>query len=311
MEAAPFYGDLAEGPPGCKAVWLRADDGVRVRVGIWAGSARGTVFLLPGRCEPIEKYGRTAAALVARGYGALAVDWRGQGLSDRLLKNPDIGHVSRFTDYQLDLRACLELAGRRGLPKPWFMLAHSMGGAIGLRALIEDAPFCAAAFSAPMWGIVIAPRLRHLAATIPNIARSIGMGGRQAPTTGSANYFLETPFAGNFLTTDPDNWAYMTRQAAFHPRFRLGGPSLTWLAEALAETRALHVLPRPDTPAHVSVGTLEAIVDADAIERLTGTWDNADFVLVPDAQHEILMEIPPIRKAFLDRTDALFARVSA
>ncbi len=310
-EAAPFHADLAEGPQDGSAVWLRAADGVRVRAGHWPGGPRGTIFIFPGRCEYIEKYGRTAQDCRERGYTTVAIDWRGQGLSDRLLKNPDIGHVRRFADYQADLAAVLAWAHTSDLPQPWFLIAHSMGGAIGLRALTAGAPFEAAAFSAPMWGILIAPKLKHIARTVPIFARHIGLGGRQAPTTDRADFFLAAPFEGNFLTTDRGMWDYMKAQAAAQPRFRLGGPSLTWLAEALSETRALHLLPRPKLPAHVTIGGEEKIVDPDAVRRLTETWPSADLAFVPEAEHEILMERPAIRTGFLDRAEAMFERAKA
>ena len=65
---APFHADLADGPPGGRAVWLRTADEVRIRAGLWRGGDKGTVFLLPGRTEYIEKYGRAAGDLVCLLY---------------------------------------------------------------------------------------------------------------------------------------------------------------------------------------------------------------------------------------------------
>ena len=307
---APYHADLAEGPEGGKACWLLADDGVKIRAGLWPGGSAGTVFVLPGRCEYIEKYGRLALDILARGMTALAVDWRGQGLSERLLKNPDIGHVRHFRDYQADVRALIGWAEARGLPKPWYMLAHSMGGAIGLRALIRTPVFAAAAFSAPMWGIFITPRLKHLSYTLPVVAKTVGLGGTRAPTTNTADYFLHAPFEGNFLTTDRNQWDRMQRQARAHDRFRLGGPSLIWLGEALAETRALQKAELPRIPAHVSIGTEEKIVETAAVERIALRWESATYTVVEGAEHELLMERPEIRTAFLDRSFDTFARAS-
>ena len=94
-------------------------------------------MILPGRTECIEKYGRAARDLVARGYSVISIDWRGQGLADRPLADHHAGHVGDFSEYQQDLDAMLAEAERAGLPKPYFMLAHSMGGAIGLRGLVR------------------------------------------------------------------------------------------------------------------------------------------------------------------------------
>ncbi|MEY4305747.1 MAG: hypothetical protein RIT52_1922, partial [Pseudomonadota bacterium] len=76
---APFHAKLADGPAGGYARWLQAADGVQLRVGVWPeGGTKGTVFLLPGRTEYIEKYGRAASDLAQRGYATVSIDWRGQ-----------------------------------------------------------------------------------------------------------------------------------------------------------------------------------------------------------------------------------------
>ena len=47
---------------------------------------RGTVVLLTGRGEFIEKYAtEVVGELLERGFAVVALDWRGQGLSDRPL----------------------------------------------------------------------------------------------------------------------------------------------------------------------------------------------------------------------------------
>lgn len=307
MEAAPFHHDLAEGPDA-RTFWLRGDDGVRIRVGHWDGRAEGTIFIFPGRCEYVEKYGRIAGDLTGLGHGVLAIDWRGQGHADRLLKNPDIGHVRRFQDYQIDVRAYVAFAAELDLPRPWLMLAHSMGGAIGLRALCEGQPFAAAAFSAPMWGIRIAPGLRQLARTLPTVAKAFGLGGSRAPTSSSPDYFAITPFEENLLTTDRDGWDYMCRQATAEARFRLGGPSLIWLAEALKETAALSKIELPGLPASVSVGAEEGIVDPAAIDAMAARWESCTRHPLAAAKHELMMERPETRAAFLETAMQTFKR---
>lgn len=306
MERAPFYSDLAEGPEGGAAFWATADDGVSVRIGMWPGPDRGTVFLLPGRSEYIEKYGRTASDLAARGYATISIDWRGQGLADRLLGDPHLGHVEAFSDYQHDLQTMIAAAREHGLPEPWMILAHSMGGCIALRALTKGHTFSAAAFSAPMWGISIAPSLRRFAKTVPRVVSRMGFGNRYAPTTSGASYLLTADFDANTLTTDRGMWDYMVRQAAAQPRFRLGGPSVTWLARALEETRALAALPRPALPVHISVGTLEKIVEIDAITAMAADWPSASLEIIQGAEHELLMERDDVRLGFLDRAFGVF-----
>ncbi|MEO0498857.1 MAG: alpha/beta fold hydrolase, partial [Pseudomonadota bacterium] len=61
------------------------------------------------------------------GYDAFALDWRGQGLSDRLTDDRMLGHVGRYADYQKDVAAFLEAAQDLDPPKPWFLFGHSLG----------------------------------------------------------------------------------------------------------------------------------------------------------------------------------------
>ena len=94
MESAPFFSTIADGPEDGAAWWLNTEDGVRIRVGLWNRDApSGTVLLFPGRTEYIEKYGRTARLLADRGLATLAIDWRGQGIADRLVEDPATGQL--------------------------------------------------------------------------------------------------------------------------------------------------------------------------------------------------------------------------
>lgn len=307
MEAAPLFADVARAPEGARAVWTRAQDGIRLRLAYWAGGAKGTVLIFPGRTEYIEKYGPAIARLTEAGHACLVIDWRGQGLSDRIIADPMSGHVHEFVDYQSDVAALLHLAATLDAPGPYHLLAHSMGGCIGLRALHAGLPVRSAALTAPMWGIRIHPALRPTAWALTTAARTVRQGHRYAPGTSSAAYVLAAPFEDNFLTRDRTMWEFMRTQARTHPELGLGGPSLHWLNEALAETRLLRARPAPDIPCYAAVGTRERIVDPVAIDSLMGTWPGGRLDLFSGAEHEILMELPEVRDTFLDRALALFA----
>lgn len=314
MEDAPFFADIADGPDGGRAFWVHAADGVRLRVGHWPCSAgediqsdaRGTVLLLPGRTEFIEKYGRAAQDLGARGHDILVIDWRGQGLSDRLAGNAMTGHVGDFADYQLDVAALLRVAEALDLPRPWHMLAHSMGGAIGLRAAITGLPVASCVFSAPMWGIRMRATLRPLAWSLGWSSRHVGLGHRFAPTTGPRSYVLSEPFETNDLTRDAEMHAHMVAQLRAHPELSLGGPSLVWLFGALRECRRLHGLSSPDLPCLAFHGTDENIVDVARITSRMDRWPGATSLPLEGARHEPMMDLPHVREALWDRLDAFW-----
>jgi lysophospholipase len=312
VETGPFLADLAEGPDGGHALWLTADDGVRVRAVLWPRGRAGTVFLLPGRTEVAEKYGRVAADLAARGYASVAIDWRGQGLADRVGRDPMMGHVGVFADYQRDLDAAVATVEALGLPRPFHLLGHSMGGAIGLRAVLRSEPcFATAVFSAPMWGIRMAPHMRPVAWAVPRAARAIGRGELYSPGARRDSYLAAATFEENTLTTCPDQFAYMQRQVRGDPRLALGGPSLHWLHEALEEIRFLRRSTPPALPVLTALGSDEQVVDPDAVATLARRMPNGRFTVFDGARHELLMERPEVRGAFLDAALRLFETAPA
>jgi lysophospholipase len=306
MPDAPLFNDVAQCPDGGSAYWLTASDGLRLRMALWPKGEKGTVLLFPGRTEYIEKYGRAAAEFGARGYACVAIDWRGQGLADRPKPDPLVGHVDDFLNYQKDLSAVLAKLDELQHPGPFYLVAHSMGGAIGLRALMRGLDVKAAVFSAPMWGIRLAPGLAPVARMVSRTARAFGQGHRYAPGTNAASYVKTFPFLGNVLTRDPETYAWMQHQLAEHPNLALGGPGLHWLDEAMRECTALAQMPSPDLPCLCFLGAEEKVVDPLPIHARMAIWPKGRLEIVPNAEHEIMMEVPAARRHFYDAAAALF-----
>lgn len=306
MEPAPFLEEIADAWDGASAHWVRAADGARLRLAHLGEGPRGTVLLFPGRTEFVEKYGPAGRELATRGFGTVCIDWRGQGLSDRALDEPATGHVDRFEEYQSDVAALLDFAGTLELPRPYHLIAHSMGGAIGLRALYSGLPVASAAFSGPMWGIALSPLSRPAAWAVTTLSRPIGLGGRIVPGSDSSNYVLEAPFEENLLTTDPEMFEWMKAQLQAYPELALGGPSMSWVNEALQEMRDLARKPAPDLPCLCVAGTNERIVDLVAIRSRMAGWTTGRLVMESAAEHEIMMERAEVRTRFFEAATELF-----
>ncbi len=101
MENAPYFAPIAEGPADAETFWLTCEDGCVSALGCGTATRpQAPSCCSPGRTEYIEKYGRTARELAARGLATLSIDWRGQGIADRLADDPATGHVHWFSDYQ-------------------------------------------------------------------------------------------------------------------------------------------------------------------------------------------------------------------
>jgi len=309
---AEFFSSLAEGPTGGSAWWLTTKDGIRIRVGGWgAGAPKGTILLFPGRTEYIEKYGRSAQDFLGHGYATFAIDWRGQGLADRLIDDPQKGHVCKFPDYQQDVAAMIEHAETLGFKPPYYLVAHSMGGCIGYRALAEGLPVEAVAFSGPMWGIVMPPALKPFAPMISRVGISLGFGQSLAPSTSIENYVQAQPFEGNTLTTDPCMYGYMQNHINTHPELGLGGPTLKWLNTALDEIDFIMTSDAPKVPTRCYLGTAEKIVDPENIHKRMSDWPGAELIEVSLAEHEVLMETPEIRNRVTEEICDFFGKHAA
>lgn len=99
-------------PANAEAFDVVTGDKVVLRAGRFKAPSdrpfKGTVCLFQGRGEFIEKYFEVIGELNERGFSVAALDWRGQGGSQRLLKDPKRGHIRRFDDFQRDVLAFME-----------------------------------------------------------------------------------------------------------------------------------------------------------------------------------------------------------
>ncbi len=303
FETAPYFSDLATWSDNGSAVWIKTPDGIRLRMSNWpAAASKGTVFILPGRTEYCEKYANVARLLNDHDLGVLAIDWRGQGLADRFGRTPMVGHVEKFADYQTDIDAILDYATTADLPKPWFMLGHSMGGAIGLRTLLRRSEFSAVGFSGPMWGIYLSPHLRPITKPLSSLLSLTPLKDNFAASTQHGPIVFENAFNDNKLTRSKTEWDVMKTHLERYPALQLGGPSYQWLHESLSECDALAKLAAPNVPCLCLLGDNERIVDIKRIHGRMTSWPNATLRMVSPGEHETLMEDPEV-------TDGLMAEL--
>ncbi|TVQ58568.1 MAG: alpha/beta hydrolase [Rhodobacteraceae bacterium] len=294
---APAFGE------GSTTLAPVAADGVRLRGAFAPGAGRGLVALLHGRTEFLEKYAPVAAALAERGFAVASVDWRGQGASRRPVGHPLKGHVDDFAEYQRDLAALL--AAVPETPGPRVMVAHSMGGAIGLRALLAPGHgFDAAIFTAPMWGLTSSWAARRFGPPLARLASRLGFGSAYAPGGGREPYVLDG-FEGNLLTGDAEEFERIRALTEAHPSLALAGPTYGWIAAAFAEMAALEPSPL-ETPSMVALGSEERVTSPAAIGARAAR-DGLALVELDGARHEPFFETPEIRGRLWAAIDAFLA----
>ena len=315
---APLMGvPGASSPPGGEGEWFRGAGGLRLRAAFWTPSAlvarkpRGTVVLSPGRTEPIEKYFEVIGNFLARGWCVLAHDWRGQGLSARLLPDRLKGHARAVEEFLDDYARLLDAFEARA-PKPSVMVGHSMGGALNLMTLENgESRFSGAILSSPMlrirtgkrsmWSVKLAVRwnLRH------------GKAG---------DYVLDDPddpfdhtFEKDALTTDETRYEQWRQQLFACPHLAVGGPTWGWLAFGL-DVGERSLKPKALKGVRIPVAVVQSAED-DRVWKQTNKWaarrlGRGRYVEVPGAKHEIIMETDDKRAVFLDEFDAMATYVS-
>ena len=308
FEPAPFFHEIAESPAGASPIWLKTKDGKRVRLAVWDSGEKGTVLLFPGRTEYIEKYGMAAGEFLRRGYSFATIDWRGQGLSDRQHSDGSLCHVGSFMEFQLDVEAARLALTELGVPRPVFLLAHSMGGCIGLRALHEGIDVRATAFSGPMWRIYLGRTVRKIAYTISKAAIGMGFSKKYVFGTNRKNYIHFAKPDKNVLTSDDDMFLFLKRQIETRKELSVGGPSYGWLFAAIGEGQSLMGLEPPSHPVLILLGSEERVIDPKAVRILHSRWQSSELAVVKGARHEIMMENYRMRQEFFDRVAAFFDR---
>ena len=309
-DAAPLYGtDDAPVPEGAAAEWFTGVGGARLRAALFpaTGALRGSVVLSGGRTEPIEKYFEVAGELSARGFVVLGHDWRGQGLSQRLLPDRLRGHAAGSDDFVTDYAALIAAFEPR-LPRPWLAIGHSMGGCLTALILARgERRFAGAVLSAPMLGLHTAPIPPPATRLLARALTALGGGGGSTPGGEPAS------FETNVLTHDPRRYARNVGQTAAYPDLALGAPTWGWLSfafNAIAELQKGPGATRVDVPVTVVAAGADRIIDNAGTRLVTGRFPKGRYVEAPGAYHEVLQETDAIRAVFWREFDALASEVA-
>lgn len=296
-------------PDGATAGMMTAADGRQIRYALFpSGGENGTVVLLPGRNECIEKYFETIQDLTERGFSTAILDWRGQGGSGRMLSDPRRGHVKSFDQYVADLdKFFLEivLPDCRG---PYTVLAHSMGALIALMAVPQ--------LTNRVRRMVLCSPLLELPARVPhtpvrllaNLMCGIGLGSRYI--LGAGRRSKPVPFQPNRVTSDPERYARNQELVHDFPELFIGGPTAAWTRAAFKAMDRVHT---PEFKHGIRLPILflaagaDRVVSTPAIERYVLSLRSAHVLTIDGARHELLQEVDLYREQALAAFEA-FAR---
>lgn len=131
QEAGP-----AVAPPQWSLDGWRTADGVRLPLRSWlpAGEVRAVVLALHGMNDYSNFFDEPGKYLAGKGVASYAYDQRGFGAA------PQPGIFSSAATMAADARAAVALVAARHPGVPLYLLGESMGGAVAMLAVADDAP---------------------------------------------------------------------------------------------------------------------------------------------------------------------------
>jgi lysophospholipase len=296
-------------PAGASVGSFVTRDKVKIRYATFTRTRfalKGTVIILNGRNECIEKYFETISDLNKRGFMVATFDWRGQGASDRLVKDPHKGYVRDFNDYVADLEQFFTDVALPDCRAPFFILAHSTGALIALMAaprLLNRIQRMV--LSAPLLEFTGQAFAHSTIKFLSGFLRYSGFGSSYM--VGSQRPRETQPFFGNKLSSDPDRYRRNSRLYEEHPELGLGGPTATWVnaaSRAMDGVRDPHFQSSIQIPVLILAAGNDQVVSTPAIERYVERLRAGALITIDGAKHEIMQEKDAYREQFLAAFDA-------
>ncbi len=298
--------DNYKAPIGINSNYIKMKDGKRIRLISWKlfndNEGSGTILIQQGHNEFIEKYYETIQEFIDRKYNVVAFDWRGQGMSERMIDDNRKQYIEDFNIHIDDLEFILDNVIFKNLNKPLIGIGHSMGGCIILSALKFHADkFDKIILSAPMLGF----RSEKLLMILIDIfylflPKSFFLPGSK-PNMGK-----ETPFNENDLTTDEKRYKRTQKLVRLKKDIRLWGITVAW---AKAVKNQFKIIRNEEWLKNIKSEILilnsisDRVVSSKHIIETAKKLRNKKIINFKNCEHEIFMERDIHRKKMWDEID--------
>ncbi|MCS0541785.1 alpha/beta fold hydrolase [Aeromonas veronii] len=292
---------------------FKGKDGVTIRhAALRQAKVDRAILIVNGRVESYLKYQELAWDLWRQGYSLYLIDHRGQGMSGRMLNDPQKGYVDQFDDYVVDLKQFHDQIIMADQPAKLFLLAHSMGGAISARYL-ERWPddIKAAVLSSPMLGINLGGLPKWLAKGLASTIGTVGGWIGEPPYGPGQGAYQDHGFADNELTHSQSRYQAFRQIYEQHPQIKLGGATAHWIYQgitgadaAIADAGAIK------TPLLVLQAGNDSVVDNAAQDRFCtiAKCEGGKPLRIEGAWHELFIESDDKRQPALTAMVDFFAR---
>lgn len=279
-----------------------------------AQGAKGSLVISPGRTESSLKYVETAYDFIQAGYSPVyVINHRGQGLSGRMLNDPQKGHVEDYVDYAKDFAQFMDfvLADKNVDVKRLYGVAHSLGGAVITDySMSYRSPFKAIAMSAPLYKIPNDTEENLLRDTF--LACYLQFRCNDYIPDGGPFRWEDRKFETNDVTHSLVRFTYRDHLWSKWPALQLGSPTIRWVrstVQANIKRRDINRLGTIRSPFLILQAEDELVVDnsghAPICQRMGSS--KCRIEKVRGSRHEMLMEVDSIRTPVVQRMLQFFA----
>lgn len=291
-EVLPFF---AQGEQG----QLTAFDGKKLHYHYFPQpQAHSQLILVTGWTEGAPKYAEVIYDLHQAGVETFVMDWRGQGLSERLIEDTQVTWVADYDDFVKDLHQFVTDVVKPRARLPLTIMGHSMGAnVITLYLTKHPESFERAVLSSPMLDMILGPYPTWLGHAISWLYNAVGLGSRMV----WGHSYFDPAQAENWVTHSQLRWRFWNQYKAAHPQYVLNAASFRWVLEGLRATGYMKEnAHRIQIPLLMLQAGRDLYVATEGQDHVCNKAFYCKKVTYPFAKHEILNEVDLIRQDALD-----------
>ena len=289
-------------PEGANFIFIPMPDDKKIRLAYWKKDKLneeivGTVLLQQGHNEFIEKYYECVQELLDRNFNVVCFDWRGQGMSDRMIEDLNKQYIEDFSIHTKDLAYIINEFIYKNFTGPLFGIGHSMGGHLLLLSQkYNQKDFKAIILSAPMLGFKYEKILFFLSNCVKILSKKNKYFLFSKPNMGK-----ETPFEQNDLTSDLNRYKRTQKLVRKKPTIRLWGVTNAWVnatKDSLSKMRKKNWYKLIKTPICIINPLCDRVVNPEKTQKMAKNLQNCKIYNIENCEHEILMEKDSLRSDF-------------
>lgn len=248
----------------------------------------GTVYILHGFTEHIVKYSEMIYNFLVNSLSVCIYEQRGHGRSFRQVADKTLTHIERFEQYMEDFEDML--GATEDMIRPYYLFAHSMGGAVAAMYLEKGGDvFEKAVLSSPM----IAPVRGGMPLFLPKlICRAAILLGKK-----KKRIYVAKPYPGkeefeNSCSSYEERFAYYEKIKRETEDFHNYSPTYAWLLEALKVTKKILAKDAPKRikiPVLIIAAGIDNAVLPEPQIQFASEAENCERCVIPEAKHEIYL----------------------